>query len=250
MKKNSRHIQTRLTSLRGAWHKVKNMPCQDCCRVKTKNNKLVAVVSDGAGSAKYSQIGAKIVCETLCDLLINSNMTNIRNDVVKAIETARQKLLFHRHNVTKSASGLIDFSATVVGVFYHNNQGIFFHIGDGAAIAFRQGDYSDFVISEPENGAFSCETYFYTMNDWQDCLRFKDFKNKNRLMLMTDGVTGFVFSDDFYQVRHNFLIPIVEYLDLENRKTYAEQALRNTLNDKQAQRLNADDKTLFWAKLS
>ena len=68
-------------------------------------------------------------------------------------------------------------------------------------------------------------------------------------MLMTDGVTGFVFSDDFYQIQPKFLVPIVEYLEQENRKTYAEQALRKTLDDKRAQRLNADDKTILWAKL-
>ena len=247
---NSRHIRTVTTSLRGAWHKAKNLPCQDCCRTKTKNDKLVAVVSDGAGSARYSSIGARIICETLCDLLINSDIEHIRTDVTKAINVAREKLLYHRLNAEKSLTGLINFSATMVGVFYHHNQGIFFHIGDGAGIAFKQGNYTDLVISEPENGAFSCETYFYTMSDWRDCLRFTPFTDKNRLMLMTDGVTGFVFANDFYQIQHKFLQPVVEYLENENRSTYAQKVLRNTLEDKKAQRLNADDKTIFWAKLS
>ncbi|MBR1756570.1 MAG: protein phosphatase 2C domain-containing protein [Alphaproteobacteria bacterium] len=248
--RKTRQIRTVATSLRGAWHKAKNLPCQDCCRSKTKNNKLVAVVSDGAGSAKYSSIGARIVCETLCDLLVNSDMAHIEKDVIKAITVARDKLILHRLNKSKTATGLVDFSATLVGVFYQQNRGIFFHIGDGAGIAFKQGDYSDFVISEPENGAFSCETYFYTMTDWQSCLRFTPFADKNRLMLMTDGVTGFVFSDDFYRIRQAFLLPVVDYLEKEERSTYAEKVLRNTLEDKKAQRLNADDKTIFWAKIS
>ena len=105
------------------------------------------------------------------------------------------------------------------------------------------------IISEPENGAFSCETYFYTMDDWQDCLRFIPFENVDRLLLMTDGVTGFVFSDDFYKIHRKFLIPIVEYLEKENRRTYAVKALKNTLDDVRARRLNADDKTILWAKL-
>jgi serine/threonine protein phosphatase PrpC len=248
--KKTRHIRTVGTSLRGAWHKAKNMPCQDCYRTKNKDNKMVAVVSDGAGSARYSSIGARIICETMCDLLVNSDMAHIEEDVAKAITVARDKLILHRLNRSKSAEGLVDFSATMVGVFYQHNQGIFFHIGDGAGIAFKNGDYSDFVISEPENGAFSCETYFYTMNDWQDCLRFTSFQDKDRLMLMTDGVTGFVFSDDFYRIRQTFLLPVVEYLEKEERVSYAEKVLRNTLEDKKAQRINADDKTIFWAKMS
>ncbi len=247
--KNNGRINVLSTSIRGALHKSLGLPCQDYSCSRTLKNKLVAVVSDGAGSAKYSKIGAKIVCDTLCDLLINSDLKTIRGDVENAINIARKKLLFHRCNSGKDNAGLINFSATLVGVFYHNNKGVFFHIGDGAGIAFKNGDYGNFIISEPENGAFSCETYFYTMDDWKDCLRFTEFENANRILLMTDGVTGFAFSGDFYKIHRNFLIPVVEYLENEPRKTYAKEALQNTLNNTRAQRINADDKTILWAKL-
>ena len=246
---NKEHIKVWATSIRGPLHRVKGLPCQDFNCSKVSKNKLVAVVSDGAGSALHSKIGAKVVCETLCDILIRSDIKNIRQNVVKAINVARDKLIFHKLNKSKTSDDLINFAATLVGVFYHKGQGVFFHIGDGAGIAFSHGKYDDFIISEPENGAFSCETYFYTMDDWQDCLRFTEFTNMDRIMLMTDGVTGFVFSDDFYKIRHKFLVPIVQYLEKEPRKTYALKALENTLNDRQAQRINADDKTILWAKV-
>lgn len=237
------------TSVCGALHRVKNLPCQDCFCTKSSGHKTVAVVSDGAGSAKYGKIGAKILCETICDVLLKANTSNIQARVVEAVEAARQKLMFHRYNKSKSENELINFSATVVGAFYHNGKGMFFHIGDGAGIAFSGGDYEHFTISEPENGAYSCETYFYTMSDWRDFLRFKPFENINRLILMTDGVTGFVFSDDSYEIRQNFLIPIVEYLENEPDKKRALNALHNTLNDRKAQRINPDDKTILWVKL-
>lgn len=236
-------------SIRGALHKAKDLPCQDYSCAKTANGKFIAVVSDGAGSARYSKIGAKIICSTLCDLLVNSDMKTIRQDVAKAIEIARKKLILNKNNRSKSSDDLINFSATLVGVFCQKNRGIFFHIGDGAGIAFKEKDYNNFIISEPENGAFSCETYFYTMDDWKDYLRFTNFENANRILLMTDGVTGFAFSDNFYKIHYNFLIPVIEYLEKENRKTYAVEALRNTLNNSKAQRINADDKTILWAKL-
>ena len=145
--KPKQQIQVLSTSVKGALHRAKSIPCQDYSCSKTNQNKLVAVVSDGAGSAKYSKIGAKIICNTLCDILINSDIKNIKKDVSNAIKIARQKLILHKHNKSKSQLDLINFSATIVGVFYHKNKGMFFHIGDGAGIAFKKGEYNNFIVS-------------------------------------------------------------------------------------------------------
>ena len=247
MKQTRPHIIA--TSVCGALHKAKGLPCQDYFKTISHGHKTIAVVSDGAGSAKYGKIGAKTICETLCDILVKSTLKSIKADIKKAIKIAREKLLLHRYNTSKSEDELVNFSATVVGAFYHNGKGMFFHIGDGAGIAFQKNMHDNLIISEPEKGAYSCETYFYTMSDWEDFLRLKPFENVNRLMLMTDGVTGFVFSDDFFKVRQNFLIPIIEYLENESNKKRALTALRNTLNDRKAQRINPDDKTMLWVKM-
>ena len=142
----------------------------------------------------------------------------------------------------------MDFSATLMGAFYDGTKGMFFHIGDGAGIAFLDDNYQNFVISEPENGAYACETFFYTMHEWKDYLRFTEFSNAQALVMMTDGVTGFVF-DDFGRLRENFLLPIMQYLDDESHKDYALSALENTLGSKKAMHINSDDKTILWVKL-
>lgn len=236
-------------SICGPLHKSKGLPCQDYAGYKTKGRKVVIAVSDGAGSAKYGKIGAKIIVDTICDLLINSNIKKIKQNIEKAIFIARDKILLHRLNKTKSEHGAVDFSATLVGAFYDGRNGIFFHIGDGAALVFGDETYQNYIISEPENGAFSYETYFYTMSDWKNNLRFTEFSNAESVVLMSDGVTGFVFDEDYRSIRQNFLIPIVQYLEKEPRKTYALSALKNTLDSQQARRINLDDKTILWAKL-
>ena len=187
-------------SVCGSLHKSKNLLCQDFACFKNKGKKIAAAVSDGAGSAKYGKIGAKIIAQTVCDVLIKSDFNNIQSNIKRAILLARDKVMFHRLNKTKSEQSLADFSATLIGAFYDGNKGVFFHIGDGAGIAFLSDDYQNFVISEPENGAFSCETFFYTMQEWENNLRFVEFADAERLVLMSDGVTGFVF-DDFGQIR-------------------------------------------------
>lgn len=250
MKTNNRQkIKVRATSLVGPLHTAKNMPCQDYCKYSRKGRNFVAIVSDGAGSSKFGRIGARIICETLTDLLPNIDFKYARQEIVRAINVAREKLMRHRLNKSKNEDSLVDFAATLVGVIYHQDKGLFFHIGDGAALAFHDDAYEQFTASKPENGAFSCETYFYTMDDWKDSLRFTSFDKAHTLLLMSDGLTNFSFSADFNQIERNFILPINNFLTQEQNQGKAIRALNNTLNTSRARKLNSDDKTLLWAKL-
>ena len=247
--KINQKIRALATSITGPLHEARNMPCQDCFRYTNKGKNFVAVVSDGAGSAKFGKIGARIICETIGDLLANADFANIRHAIINAIEVSRSKLLRHRFNKTKDEEGINDFAATLVGTVCLGKKGIFFHIGDGAALALDEHNPENFVASRPENGFFSCETYFYTMDDWKENLRFTAFENADAIFLMSDGVTSFAFSKDFRRIEKKFIYPIHEYLSKETQKARAIRALNNTLNTPDAKRLNNDDKTLFWAKL-
>ena len=243
-KTNIRIVASRVT---GPYHSAKKMACQDFFSYGRKGKKVIAVVADGAGSAKYGQIGAKTVCETMCDILVNASFSDIRQKIIDSLDVARQKLMRHRFNKTKDENGLVDFAATVVGVVYFQNKGLFFHIGDGAGIAFLSDE--NYIVSQPENGIFSCETYFYTMDDWKDSLRFTPFEKAENLMLMTDGITGFALKNGSFEIESGFVEPINHYLNAEKNKAKALRALNNTLRNPSANRLNSDDKTFLWVGL-
>lgn len=250
MKKTPRSIRVIAAKITGSLHSAKKTPCQDFYHYACSGNKLVAVVSDGAGSAKYGKIGAKIICETLVNVLINTPFKDVEQAVRLAVEIARDRLVIHRLNKSKSEKEILNFSATMVGVVYHRDRGVFFHIGDGAGVAVC-GDGKDlnYVLSRPANGRFSCETYFYTMKNWSECLRFTKISKSESLFLMTDGVTNFALSDDMCSLKKGFLEPINKYLKNEPNKQRALKALHNTLDTKQARKLNSDDKTFLWAGL-
>lgn len=237
------------SSVTGPYHRTQKKPCQDCFGYRCQGQKLVAVVSDGAGSAKYGKIGAKTACETLCDILIKASFLEIRQKIIDALDIARQKLILHRLNKLKNENGMLDFAATIVGVVYYKNKGIFFHIGDGAAVALTQKPGNNIVISQPENGIFSCETYFYTMDDWKDSLRFTPFEKAANIMIMSDGVTNFAFKNNYLELEKGFIEPINQFLNEEPNKSRAIRALNNTLGNARACQLNPDDKTFLWAKL-
>jgi serine/threonine protein phosphatase PrpC len=249
MKKISNNIRVLSACITGPVHLGRGQTCQDYCRYSTKGENFVAVVSDGAGSAKYGRIGAKIICDTLIDLLPNVPFKDIKTSITNAIEVARERLFFHRLNSGKNTKGLMSFAATIVGVVYNKGRGIFFHVGDGAAVAFVGGDFSRHIMSRPENGIFSCETYFYTIDDWKENLRFTNFEKAHTIMLMSDGLTNFSFTPDFNGIEKKFIIPIDNFLTKEKFKSKAKRALENTLNTAQAKKLNPDDKTFLWAKL-
>ena len=249
MRVNNQNIRVLSASIKGVLHSQQNVPCQDYCLYQQDGRNFVAIVSDGAGSSKYGRIGAKTICETLTSLLKNIDFSEAKKAIPQAIGIARSKLIRHRLNKTKSEKSLIDFAATLVGVICHKNKGLFFHIGDGAALAFHDDKYQNFTASRPENGNFSCETYFYTMDDWKDCLRFTSLENANTIFLMSDGLTNFSFSRDYKTIEKSFLQPIADYLNKETNKTKALRALSNTLSTPQASKLNSDDKTLIWIKL-
>ena len=247
MKKTNKSIRIVATKITGGLHVSKQTPCQDFYQYACSGNKFVAVVSDGAGSAKYGKIGAKIICEMLVNVLINTPFKNIEQSVKETIERARERLVIHRLNKSKTEREILNFSATMVGVVYHKNKGVFFHIGDGAGIALH--DEKKYTISRPANGSFSCETFFYTMHNWQDSLRFTKIEKSDTIFLMTDGVTNFALSDDMCRLKNGFIEPINRYLKNEPNKLRALKALNNTLDTKQARKLNSDDKTFLWAEL-
>lgn len=247
--KKTNNIKVISATIQGPLHSNKNLPCQDYCRHATAGKNFVAVVSDGAGSAKFGKIGARIACDTLIDLLKNCAFNDVKEAVRHAIEIARAKVLRHRLNKTHCAKGMMDFSATIVGVVCFQGKGIFFHIGDGAALAICEDDINNFIVSPPSNGNFSCETFFYTQDNWLENLRFTSFENADAVFLMSDGLTNFSFSADFRNIEKQFILPIHNFFTQEKSKVKARRALANTLNDAKARRLNSDDKTLLWARL-
>jgi len=53
----------------GTSHQKQQMPCQDYGGWKVVNNVIVGAVADGAGSAKYSDLGAKLAVNTVLKYL-------------------------------------------------------------------------------------------------------------------------------------------------------------------------------------
>ena len=245
-------------SATGSSHQETATPCQDAFHWSCYQDWLVALVCDGAGSARFSDRGAqhaaRSITEALIFILSNELSEPERNDinfwqerVQIAIEATRNSLLTTHVTVDSS---LRDFHATIVGVIAGPEIGLFFQIGDGAAAAALTSSWENPTLALPENGEYADETYFYTEDHWKEHLRFTAFSPAlNYIVMVTDGAMSFVVARDRRGLDENFIGPVTRYLNTVETETGA-RALQSTLDDPKTYAITSDDKTLLWARRS
>lgn len=64
-------------SAKGTSHIKQQMPCQDYGDYKIINDAIIGVVADGAGSAKYSDVGAKLAVDTVLEAFTEQDIATI-----------------------------------------------------------------------------------------------------------------------------------------------------------------------------
>lgn len=226
----------------------------------TESGALIAVVSDGAGSAVFGAEGAAMVCEHVASRLhaaveswgvgacSRSKLAGACRSVRDAVRDTRARLA---DLAAARGAGLADFHATLVGVALTPGRGgIAFHIGDGAALAMAAD--RRWLLSPPANGEYADTTFFYTESDWRRRLRFSPIgPDFGTVFVMTDGVTDLALSNRGAQPRPHmpFFEPIARFLSGTTREE-GERALHATLDSPAMRERTGDDKTLIWASVA
>jgi len=153
-------------SLLGPSHAADGSVCQDSHFVRmlgeAGTETIVACVADGAGSAKHSDIGSSLACESIADSVtrhfeLHGSFANLQfNDILGWCEIVREKIQLAAQSCDCQTREL----ATTLCVAIVSEAGsFFFQIGDGAITVGNNGVYG--VVFWPQSGEYANVTQFH-----------------------------------------------------------------------------------------
>ena len=227
-------------SVTGKAHLDKDIPCQDAHAHAVVGDVLVAIVCDGAGSARLSEQGAQFVStqtvQALAGRLEQGATVQDLHDGALAGTLAQIRAALD--DIARAANATLDdYAATVVGVVMGQDTGFFFHLGDGGEL-----------ISLPANGEYANETYFISGERWREQLRLLPIPQSVRgVVLMSDGCMPFSMSKNNAALYAPFMDAVQGYLRTVESIELGNTALASTLADPRTHQITGDDKTLLLA---
>ena len=241
----------------GSSHVRAGTGCQDfaaCLEIPFKQSTaLIAVVSDGAGSAEFSSIGSRTVVQCLCRRLVNYARAEDLPEIISE-EAARQWLDDIRDRIFAIAdvkgSKPREFAATLVAAIVFPNHMTVCHVGDGACAGRRQGNQEWDVVSWPANGEYASSTYFVT-DDPEPALRMSNWEGEfTDIAIFSDGLERLALDFQNKSAFNRFFDPMSAPLagkPAGRGRTLSAQ-LRTFLNGSQVSDRTDDDKSLIVAK--
>lgn len=207
----------------GRSHVSYDEPCQDRA-LHFKNGDLDGiVVSDGAGSCKYSEQGAIAVTNAIATISSNQFTEWYEAENTAELMEAYLAEVLHELQQQEEGSALLDFSSTLLAVVVKGNQYLAAHVGDGVICQRINQDIS--VLSHPENGRYANETYFVTMTPLRHHFRIYkgEMTKPHDFMVMSDGAAI------------SFYLNSKREMELTNTTTLFEHLAENTAEDVQAE---------------
>ena len=210
---------------------------------------LVACVADGAGSAKHSEVGSSLVCNSMIEnatkhFEANGSLDNLElAHALEWCEDARKRII---EAATLHDCRPRDFASTLCVAVMGPTVSHFFQIGDGAIILGNDVLYG--VVFWPQSGEYANSTNFLTSDEYEKQLEFLTTSSKHsKVALMTDGIERIALRFDI-QVPHTpFFDPLFRALRSASDVDTLNEGLRGFLGSDSVQTRSDDDKTLILA---
>jgi hypothetical protein len=214
---------TAFASVAGLGHVQNALPCQDSHCVRALGGGWqIAVVSDGAGSAAYSELGsdfvARNIAHELAELWAAQNWTALptpqtwSGQAKNAFSATRKRLETYAEN---NGYTLKDLACTAIATIYSPAGAMAAHIGDGRG-TWRNESGQWLPLFTPFRGQEVNETVFITSDIWQ----LDTIDNYFSSHVVAEKITAIAISTDGCE-RGTFLVNVFD----EERQKYKDPNL-------------------------
>jgi hypothetical protein len=233
----------------GTSHLRNGTGCQDAHRCLEVGNALIAVASDGAGSAAMGAGGAAIVCRTVSSALADFARRGRSPDdeeIHEIVDRVRDRIA-----LAAAKRGLTsrDFAATLVAVHAHETDTIAVHVGDGAAVVGGVDEWMS--ASWPDAGEFAGTTFFVTDDAGAKIRIARLGAPVDRVAVLTDGLErlalDFARNEPHAQFFEGMMRPLASAVS-RGRSESVSGGLDRFLGGESVTSRTDDDKTLIIAR--
>jgi hypothetical protein len=235
--------------------------CDDsaaCLEIPARSggNVLIAVVSDGAGSASLSRLGSRIVTQEFCRSAIRyfrrgGHAADIDTEIAgNWLDDIRDSIDFRAKRLSASPKA---FAATLVAAVVQSHATTILHVGDGACALRISGQSEWQVPSWPAQGEYASTTYFVT-DDPQPRVTVSTLPvSVEEIAVFTDGLERLALDFSMGVAFHRFfetMFPALRNTAFEGRQRALSRDLRAFLDSASVTDRTDDDKSLIMARLT
>jgi hypothetical protein len=249
------------SSVIGTSHEKTGLPCQDagCCRIVSDpegRHVLLAVASDGAGSASRSLDGATLTVERFLEEFGDAARRSGLDGITKEFVGKWLSRLRNEINERAEAADLTarEFACTLVAAIVGEDRAAFFQIGDGAIVVSNRAEPDDYGwVFWPQHGEFANQTNFVTQENALEILEFElEYRCIYEVSIFTDGIERLVLDLQEKTAHKPFFRPLFRWL-VQTEAAPVDDAIPSSqvvvryLASKQINDRTDDDKTLILA---
>lgn len=241
-------------SIRGTSHERLNLPCQDAHALRLVSVQdgevLVAIVSDGAGSAKRGEDGSRFICDELADALAEvlsaEELGAASLNLGEVVANVRLRLLEHADTQGAPAR---EFACTLLCAVLGPEWATFAQIGDGVIVT--PGDEEWMWAFWPQRGEYANTTSFITDRDAMVQLQVDVAATRvDEIAMLSDGLQHLVLHYETQAVHSPFFEKMMTPVRTSEAGGVDEAlngALRSYLSSKAVAERADDDLTLLLA---
>jgi serine/threonine protein phosphatase PrpC len=235
----------------GTSHERLGLPCQDALAYQAGEHNLLVALSDGAGTAEWSQHGAQTAVQAALEALaaaldegLPADQAGWQDMLCAAIVAARSAL----ENLAEiEEQPLRAYAATLSLVVASADQLVVAQLGDGAVVAGESPD-DLFLANRFQRGEYANETYFLTQEDALEQVQVSLYeKAVNYLAVMSDGLTRLAIKFPAQEPHLPFFQPLFAFVSRADEEEQASRHLVDFLTSERVCARTDDDKALVLA---